>query len=331
MATKMIISKTPLRMSFVGGGSDIPCFYRDFGGAVLSASINKYIYVNVNKKFDSGIRVGYSENEEVSSVNKIKHSIVREALIFLKIDGGVEITTIADIPSRGTGLGSSSTFTVGLLNALYAYKGISISQERLASDSCDVEIKFCGAPIGKQDQYAAAFGGFNLIEFKKDDSVLISPVVCSHDTTQHIQENILLFFTGVTRNASMLLRQQAVEFNDFKVASIKQMVDLTYMLAHEIRNNNIGVVGEILDQGWAIKKTLSENISNSDIDYWYQLAKNAGASGGKILGAGAGGFLMVYADPRYHTNIKNSLNMLRKMSVKFDPLGSQIIFGCPKS
>ena len=198
----MIISRTPLRMSFAGGGSDIPAYYREFGGAVLSTAIDKYIYVNVNKKFDSGIRVGYSVNEEVGDVSSIKHPIVRESLKFLQIPGGVEITTIADIPSSGTGLGSSSAFTVGLLHALDAFRGQHSSSERLAFDACHIEIDCCGEPIGKQDQYASAYGGFNLLEFNTDDSVVIKPIIWENVTCNLLQDRILVFYTGKTRSAS---------------------------------------------------------------------------------------------------------------------------------
>jgi D-glycero-alpha-D-manno-heptose-7-phosphate kinase len=178
----MIISRTPLRMSFVGGGSDLPAFYREHGGAVLSTAIDKYIYVTVNRKFDNGIRISYSVTEEVEHVNDVRHDLVREALRMLSLDGGIEITTIADIPSRGTGLGSSSAFTVGLLNALYAFKHRHVSSGQLGEESCRIEIDICKEPIGKQDQYAAAFGGFNLIEFKHDDAVQVTPVICKPDT-----------------------------------------------------------------------------------------------------------------------------------------------------
>jgi len=194
-------------MSFTGGGSDIPSFYRRCGGAVISTAIDKYVYVTVNKKFDNGIRIAYSKNEEVSDIHEIEHPLVRAAMEYLGFQGGIEITTIADIPSRGTGLGSSSTFTVGLLHALNAYAGRYVSCENLAADSCHIEIELCKEPIGKQDQYAVAFGGFNLIEFHSDDSVVVSPVICKRETLEKIERNILVFYTGITRSASTLLKK----------------------------------------------------------------------------------------------------------------------------
>ena len=245
----MIISRTPLRMSFVGGGSDLPAFYRQHGGAVISTAIDKYVYVNINKKFDNGIRISYSKTEEVSSVGQIEHRLVRAAMEHLKLDGGIEITTIADIPSKGTGLGSSSSFTVGLLHALNAFSGRYVSGEQLGHDSCHIEIDVCGEPIGKQDQYAAAFGGFNLIEFKPDDSVIVSPVICDRLTLRELENNILVFYTGITRSASALLKQQSDEIagNEAKRHVLTRMVDLAYVLRDELHKNNGQTLGELCE------------------------------------------------------------------------------------
>lgn len=324
----MIISRTPLRMSFAGGGSDIASYYRNFGGAVISTAINKYIYVNVNQKFDNGIRVGYSKNEEVLNISEIEHQIVKEALIHLGIYGGIEITTIADIPSKGTGLGSSSTFTVGLLHALNAFKGEYISSDQLAQDACFIEIEKCGAPIGKQDQYAAAYGGLNLIEFNPDDSVVMSPIICEAKTIKTIESTILVFYTGMTRSASnlLLMQSQIMESNIGKQAIMHKMVELAHDLVKDIRNNNPNTFGEILHEGWMLKKTISNGISNSEIDEWYRIARDAGAIGGRVLGAGAGGFLMLSAPPESHEYIKSKLHMLRCIPMSFDRLGSRIIF-----
>jgi D-glycero-alpha-D-manno-heptose-7-phosphate kinase len=324
----MIISRTPLRMSFVGGGSDLPSFYRQHNGAVLSTAINKYIYINVNKKFDNGIRLAYSKTEEVTNVDAIEHNLVKAALKHLGIDGGVEITSIADIPSQGTGLGSSSSFTVGLLQALNAFIGKYVSSEKLGKDSCSIEIDICGEPIGKQDQYAAAYGGFNLIEFKKDDSVIVSPVICKPETIQEIEANTLVFYTGITRSASSLLKKQVKDFEDdiVKQNSMIRMVDLAYNLFHELQNNNVKSFGEILHENWMIKKSLSHGVSTSFIDDCYKAALDAGASGGKILGAGSGGFLMLNAPKKNHNKIKTALSGLRHINMGFEPLGSRIIF-----
>jgi D-glycero-alpha-D-manno-heptose-7-phosphate kinase len=315
-------------MSFVGGGSDLPAFYRKEGGAVLSTAIDKYVYVNVNKKFDNGIRIAYSKNEEVPSVAQIEHKLVRAAMEYLNIDGGLEITTIADIPSKGTGLGSSSSFTVGLLHALNAYKGRYVSSEQLGVDSCRIEIDICGEPIGKQDQYAAAFGGFNLIEFRQDDSVIVSPVICDPKTIKMLEQNVLMFYTGITRSASALLKQQSddIASDARKHRTVVKMVNLAYTLRDELHNNNVDAFGDILHENWMLKKSITAGISTSFIDDWYEAARAAGAKGGKILGAGAGGFLMLYAPSESHARIRHALPDLRPIDVGFEPLGSRIIF-----
>ena len=324
----MIISRTPLRMSFTGGGSDLPVFYREYGGAVISTAIDKYVYVNVNKKFDNGIRIGYSRNEEVNRVEDIEHQIVRETMLHLALPGGVEITTIADIPSKGTGLGSSSSFAVGLLHALNAYIGKYVSSEQLGKDSCYIEIDKCGEPIGKQDQYAAAFGGFNLIEFNRDDTVVVSPIISRMETLREIEDNILVFYTGMTRKASSLLARQSSEVSNSltKQLALRRMVELTYELKRELEKNNSDAFGEILHENWVLKKSLTDNVSSPEIDNWYNIACGAGALGGKILGAGSGGFLMIYAPNRTHQAIRSALSMLKPFKIGFEPLGSRIIF-----
>jgi len=324
----MIISRTPFRMSFVGGGSDLPTFYRQQHGAVLTTAIDKYVYVTINKKFDDGIRIAYSKNEEVETVEQIEHRLVRAAMSLAELRGGVEITTIADIPSKGTGLGSSSSFTVGLLHALNAYKGIFSSSELLAAESCKIEIDICNEPIGKQDQYAAAYGGFNLIEFLGDESVVVSPVICKPDTLKTLDNNILLFYTGITRSASALLHQQSVDIasSALKQQTVKAMVQLAYDLRDELQKNNIIAFGEILHENWILKKSITAGISTPQIDEWYAMALRAGATGGKILGAGAGGFLMLYAPITKHQQIKKSLHCLRSIDIGFEPHGSRIIF-----
>lgn len=323
----MIISKTPLRISFVGGGSDLPSFYRLHGGAVVSTAIDKYVFVTVNKKFDDKIRIAYSQNEEVENVDEIQHKLVKPVMKLLNLSGGIEITTVADIPSSGTGLGSSSSFTVGLLNSLNAYNARFSSQEYLAKESCHVEIDICKEPIGKQDQYAAAYGGFNLIEFKKDDTVVVNPVITKKETLDELEDNILVFYTGITRSASSILeKQNKIISEDSKVMSLKKMTELAYYMANELQNNNLNVFGEILHENWVLKKSLTEGISNNFIDNAYSAAISAGAIGGKILGAGAGGFLLFYVPPQFHKSVTSALSNLRKIDVKFDKLGSRIIF-----
>jgi len=324
----MIISKTPLRMSFVGGGSDLPVFYRKFGGAVVSTAVNKFVYVTVNQKFDEKIRVSYSRTEEAKSVQKVKHPLVREGMRLLGIDGGVEITSIADIPAKGTGLGSSSSFTVGLLNALHAFANRFASAEQLARESCVIEIERCGEPIGKQDQYAAAFGGFNFIEFNPDDSVSVEPIICKRETMQQLQANTLAFYTGITRSASALLKtqQQAVANQKAKQKTMLKMVELARVLKAELQKNNLAAFGEIIHENWLLKRSLAREVSNRAIDDWYATARKAGAVGGKLLGAGSGGFLMFYAPREKHEGITRAMAKLRPIAFRFESQGSKIIF-----
>ena len=324
----MIISRTPLRVSFVGGGSDLPSFYREYGGAVVSTAIDKFIYITLNRKFDSAIRVAYSKNEEVASVDKIEHPLVREAMRFLGLSGGIEITTIADVPSHGTGLGSSSAFTVGLLHVLNAYLGRYVSADRLGADSCKIEIDICGEPIGKQDQYAAAFGGLNYIVFHPNDSVVVSPIICRPETVEAIQGNCLLLYTGIARSASAILRNQSVEVQTDrqKQRTLQRMVYLAAMMRDELSRNNVDAFGEILHENWELKKSLTDGITSQEIDDWYATARDAGATGGKVLGAGTGGFLLLFAPREKHEKLKKALPDLRAVDVAFEPTGSQIIF-----
>ncbi len=327
----MIISRTPLRMSFVGGGSDLPAFYRRHGGAVLSTAIDKYVYVNINRKFDGGIRIAYSKTEEVEAVSEIEHRLVRATLEYLQVPGGLEITTIADIPSRGTGLGSSSSFTVGLLNAVSAYLGRHISADDLGRLSSMIEIERCGEPIGKQDQYAAAYGGLNLIEFKADDSVQVTPLIMPLDARDTLERRIIVFYTGITRSASHILQEQsdAVTSDEAKRSALIRMVELTYQLRDELQQGHLESFGEILHDNWKLKKTLASGVSSGAIDDWYDAGRRAGAVGGKILGAGSGGFLMFYAPEERHDEIAQALSFLRRVDFRFDPLGSRIIFYNP--
>jgi len=329
----MIISKAPLRISFTGGGSDIPAYYRHSRGAVLSTSIDKFVYVNINTRFERGIRLAYSKTEDVSRASDLDHKIVREGLLSLGIENGIEITTIADVPSKGTGLGSSSSFTVALLLGLNAYLGRYVSRQGLAEESCKIEIELCKEPIGKQDQYAAAYGGLNLIEFDCTERVSVTPVIANRQTVKTIESNLLMFFTGITRSASEILRkQQAAVAEDMKkFSTLNRMVDLTYALAEEIRNNNPDALGEALHENWSLKRTLEKSVSNTQIDEWYEVARRHGAVGGKILGAGAGGFLLFYAPRERHSEISRALEPLRRFNFSFDRDGSRIIFFDQKS
>ena len=324
----MIISRTPLRVSFFGGGSDIPAYYRRCGGAVLSAAIDKSVYVTVSRKFDDSVRVSYSRMEEVAHASQVEHPLVREALALLGIEGGIEITSVADIPAKGTGLGSSSSFTVGLLNALHAYCGRQASAAKLAEESCHIEIERCGEPIGKQDQYAAAFGGLNFIRFQSDDRVELKKVACSANVVTALQENLLFFYTGVTRSASEILQKQARELtaDACKAKAMGDMVRLAETAYSDLCAGNIESLGEMLHDAWQIKKRLTDSVSNKLIDDAYQAAIDAGAQGGKILGAGGGGFLMFYGAPGRHDAIRRALQPLRETPFRFAESGSSIIF-----
>ena len=323
----MIISRTPLRVSFVGGGSDLAAFYRKTPGAVVSTAINKYIYITVNKKFDSKIRASYSRTEIVDSIDELQHELIRESLKLLGLNGGIEITSISDIPSQGTGLGSSSTYTVGLLNALHAFKGEYVGAERLAREACEVEIARCKKPIGKQDQYAAAYGGLNYISFNSGGSVFIDPVICLPETKGRLGENLLMLYTGLTRSSESILEEQSKnqKFRE-KVGVMREMVKLAEELREQLVKNGLDAFGELLHRNWELKKKMANGISNSQIDRWYETARQGGVLGGKILGAGGGGFLLLYAPKKKHKKIIKSLPELKAEPFALEPQGSKIIY-----
>lgn len=328
----MIISKTPLRMSWVGGGSDLPSFYREEMGAVLSTTINKYVYIALNKKFDNRIRLNYSRTEEVNSIEEIEHPLFREALKLTNSTNGIEIASMADIPSGGSGLGSSSAFTVGLLNALYANKSLYSSSEKLAREACEIEIVKCLEPIGKQDQYAAAFGGINMIKFHPNDHVTVEPVLCSSNLIKSIESHTLVFFTGQTRSASEVLQKQGEALlNKDKKVLMRRMVGLVFDLKQELDSNSIENFGGILHENWRLKTEISSGISNPFIDEIYQVGMENGALGGKILGAGNGGFMMFFAPPSTHTYISKALHKLQKVEFLIESDGSQIVFFNPNN
>ena len=326
----MIVSKTPLRMSFVGGGSDLPAFYREEVGAVLSTSIDKYMYICVNKKFDGRIRISYSKTEDVEKREMVEHPLVREALELVGIDSAIEIASMADIPSKGSGLGSSSTYTVGLLNALYAYLNQFASKEKLASQACEIEIDRCGEPIGKQDQYAAAYGGLNLIRFHPDDSVSVDPVICKPSLLQEMEDSTLVFFTGRTRSASSVLANQSVAMRtaDRRVL-MRRMVQLAFEMKEQLESGTLEHFGDLLDENWRLKSQLTSGITDPQIDAWYASGIAHGALGGKLLGAGNGGFMMFYAPKERHPHITAALSELEPVKFRFDRAGAQIVFYQP--
>jgi D-glycero-alpha-D-manno-heptose-7-phosphate kinase len=324
----MIISRTPLRISFVGGGSDLAAFYSHEPGAVVSTAINKYIYITVNPKFDRNIRASYSRTEIVEHVDELQHELIREGLKLTGIEGSIEITSISDIPSQGTGLGSSSTYTVGLLNALYAYQGHLAGAERLAREACMIEIEQCSHPIGKQDQYIAAYGGLKYIRFNPDESVFTDPIVCSPQARQGLQKRLLLLYTGLTRRSQSILTEQAknTEQDESKRLSLRRMVALAEQLRDALVKNDIDGFGEVLHAGWMEKRRLASGITRPCIDEWYETARAHGAVGGKILGAGGGGFLLLYAPIDRHREICQALPELRPIPFHFEPQGSKLIY-----
>ena len=324
----MIITRTPFRISFVGGGTDFPEFYRVESGAVVSTAINKYMYVVINQRFTDAIRVSYyAKTEIVGRVDEIQHPIVREVLKLVGITKGIEIASIADVHA-GAGLGSSSSFTVGLLNALYAYKGILKSAEELAREACHIEINILGEPIGKQDQYIAAYGGFRYIQFNPDETVFTEPIIWTKETKEELAQNLLLLYTGDVREASSILREQKENTQQGdKMDCLKKLRDMALELKERLNDNaSPDIFGETLHQGWMLKKQLASNISNDKIDECYQKALNAGALGGKVLGAGGGGFMLLYCPKQKQSQVKKVLDYLLDLKFSFEPEGSKIIY-----
>jgi D-glycero-alpha-D-manno-heptose-7-phosphate kinase len=323
----MIISRTPLRISLVGGGSDLAAFYNEEPGAVVTTAIKKYIYITVNRKFDSRIRASYSVTEIVDTVGDVQHELIRESMRKLRIGGGVEITSISDIPSQGTGLGSSSCYTVGLLKALYAHCNQYVGAERLAREACQIEIDCLGKPIGKQDQYIAAYGGLRYMRFNPDGSVFVDALVCSAETRRALEAGLLLFYTGITRSADPILAEQQHHVANGKGRrALRRLVQLADELRRALAGNDLEAFGEILHESWVVKKTMANGVSTGQIDDWYERARSHGAIGGKITGAGGGGFLLFYAPVDKHEGIMHALPELRRVPFGFEPHGSSIIF-----
>lgn len=321
----MIITRTPFRMSFAGGGSDIASFYEKHGGCVLSTTINKYMYISVHPSFELKETVlKYSQTEVVDDISKIDHKYFKEVLNLLRISG-VEISSTADVPA-GTGLGSSSSFTVGLLHALYSYKGKFVSKEKLAAKACEIEIDRLKNPIGKQDQYAAAYGGLSFYQFNKDGSVFVEPVIMRSELYSQLERNLMMFYTGELHSASAILKEQSVNITSGdKEANQLKMCDLARELREELQHNNIDAMGEILNEGWNLKRTLANGISNPEIDEYYDIAMKHGAIGGKLLGAGGGGFLLFYVPENRQYEVRMAMG-LQQMPFSFDYQGSAVIY-----
>jgi D-glycero-alpha-D-manno-heptose-7-phosphate kinase len=320
----MIITQTPLRISFLGGGTDFRGFYEREEGCVLSSTIDKYIFVIVKERFDDKIRVGYTQTEMVDWLDDVQHDLVREALRKTGITRRIEISTMGDIPSAGTGLGSSSTVTVGALNAMHLYLGEARDAATLASEACEIEIDILGKPIGKQDQYIAAYGGLCFIHFKPDGGVTVEKVGVSDEARRRLSERLMLFYTGMTRSSSTVLKEQVSNIDD-RFQTLRKMKQLAVEARECLERQAFDGLGELLHQGWEYKKQLASGISNGQIDAMYQAARRAGAIGGKISGAGGGGFLLLYCPVERRDDVRKALASLRELPFALERDGSKAI------
>lgn len=322
----MILSRTPLRVSFAGGGSDLPTYYTKHGGAVLSTTIDKYIYIAVHRYFSSNQSLlKYSKTELVNNNDEIQHPLFRECMKLVNVSG-LDISSMADIPA-GTGLGSSSAFTVSLLNVLHAYKHEAVSAEYLASTACEIEINRLGDPIGKQDQYAAAYGGLNFIRFNYDGSVDVQKIVMDPAVKAQLERNLILLYTGTKHSASAILKEQGKEMQRLdKQQAMHKMVDMAYELKDVLEHNQIDDFGRILNEGWLLKRSLANSISNPLVDNLYDQGMEAGALGGKLLGAGGAGFVLFYCPENKQESFRKQMSAYTEMPFKFENYGSKIIY-----
>lgn len=323
----MIITRTPFRISFVGGGSDMETFYTRHAGAVLSTTINKFMYLSSHRFFfHDQLRVKYSETETVNNIDEIKHPLLRECMKKVGVTSGIEISSIADIPS-GTGMGSSSSFTVGLLHCLYAIKREYVTHEQLAREACEIEIDVLGEPIGKQDQYAAAFGGLNIIHFHPNGDVRVEPLYLKNDIYSELQDKLLMFYVGNQRKASDILAEQKKNAShEEKFNILRSMVMLVSDLRNCLYKGQLCDFGKILHENWILKQKLASQITNSEIDDIYKTGISAGASGGKLLGAGGGGFMLFYCEKPNQKKLMDALRPLEKFDFTFEREGSKLIY-----
>jgi len=326
----LIIVQTPLRISFFGGGTDFPSFFMEEGGCVLNSAIDKFIFLTIKERFDDKLRVGYTHTEMVDGIDEIKHELIREALRTTGIQSGVEITTMGDIPSEGSGLGSSSTVTVGALHAMYAYRGEIVSAEKLAREACTIEIETLKKPIGIQDQYIAAYGGLRFFEFKPDGQVKTEKVHISVDARRALNDNFLLFFTGVGRQSSAILKEQKNNIKD-RSSELREIKYMAYQAREYIETENFDALGDLMHQSWELKKRLAGTISNSQINDLYDAARSAGAIGGKIAGAGGGGFLLLYVPYERQDKVRAVLKNLQELPFRLESDGTKIIFNYRRS
>jgi len=320
----MLVTKTPLRVSFFGGGTDFSRYYERDHGCVLSTAIDRYVYIMLNRKFDDRIQLNYRLTEIVDHVDQILHPTLREAIRHAELDCGIELSAQADFPSHGTGLGSSSSFLVGVLNALYSLKGEEASPSRLAEDACGIEIGTLREPIGKQDQYIAAFGGINLIRFSKD-KVEVEPLSVKPETMEALRRRLLFFYTGVGRSASRVLKEQNDRIEE-KLAYLDKLRGMAMEAKAELERGRIDSLGRMLDESWQMKRTFASGVSNDTIDNYYRAAMEAGAEGGKILGAGGGGFFMFYCPEGRQDDVRKALAPMREVGFGFPAHGSKVVY-----
>ena len=321
----MIITRTPLRISFAGGGSDFGDFYRRHGGAVLCTAIDKYVHVILQKRYDDKIRIGYSNTELSDRVDEVKHELVRESMRLVGVERGIEISTMADVPATGSGLGSSSSVTVGLLNALYAHVGDPQTKERLARDAIAIEIDVLEKPIGKQDQYIAAYGGIRKIVFCRNDTVRIKKVSVPWDTVRLLEESLMLFHTGFARDSARVLEEQKARVQT-NASALLDLVRMVHEMEAYLVEGKLDDFGRALDYCWSVKRGLASKVSNSVIDELYHSARQAGALGGKIAGAGGGGFLLLYCERFKQNAVRKALSGLMELVFRLEPHGSKILF-----
>ena len=325
----MIITRTPFRVPLGGGGTDLPSYYSKYGGFIFSAAIDKYMFISINQPVvDDLIRIKYSKSETVASVDEVQHEIVREALRYLGLKKAIEVVSMADVPA-GTGLGSSGAYTVGLLNGLHTLKRDSLTLQDLAEEACRIEIDILKKPIGKHDQYLAAFGGLTCLEIEKDGKVSVCSGNISHNTMDELEKNILLFFTGISRDANDILSSQskATENEDNQVVdTLHRIKEIGYQIKEALEDGNLAKFGYLLDKHWKTKKNLSGKVSDSRTDKLYEKAKENGAIGGKIMGAGGGGFFMFYCE-EHRNRLRKAMTEegLREMRFRFDFEGSKVL------
>lgn len=326
----MIISQTPLRISFAGGGGDLPDFYKKEEGFVVNSAIDKFVFVIATRRYDNKIYVNYSQKEIVDKVSEVKHELVRSALEFTGVKQGIEITMLSDVPSQGSGLGSSSSFTVGLLNVLYMYQGVQVSAKRLAEEACRIEMEICGKPVGKQDQYIAAFGGIQAFKFLKSGDVEVNPLSLSSKSVRELSDRLFLFYTDQTRSADSILSEQSKRSTS-NLEHLRVIKSYAIEVEQALKQRNWDVIGKVLRESWEVKKKLAKNISNPKIDNMHSLAMFAGAMGAKICGAGGGGFLLLYSPLSVRESVLKAMEPFREMPFSIEPFGSKIILNYTRS